>query len=61
MTGQIRNMDADIAASLAAHSVTLRNIVREMLFTTDMDRLLSKGMTVRAEAVAEHALPATTP
>jgi len=61
MAGQVRNVYADIAASLAAHGATLGNVVREALYTTNMDRFLSEGLPVRAEAYAGHALPASAP
>jgi enamine deaminase RidA (YjgF/YER057c/UK114 family) len=61
MAGQVRNVYADIIASLAAHAATLSHVVREALYTTDMERFLSLGAPVRAEIYAGHALPASAP
>ncbi len=61
MAGQVRNVYADIAKSLAAHGATLGNVVREAIVTTDLARFVDEGMVVRADAYRGHSLPASAP
>jgi 2-iminobutanoate/2-iminopropanoate deaminase len=61
MAAQVRNAYADVAASLAAHGVTMSHVVREALFTTDLPRFIAEGAAVRAQAYAGHSLPASAP
>lgn len=61
MAEQVKNVYADIAASLAAHGATMGHVVREALVTTDLARFVAEGMAARAQAYAGHALPASAP
>ena len=59
MEGQIENIYNDIIATLATYGGTLEHVVREVIYTTDMDAFLNAA-PVRKEFYRNYGLPATT-
>jgi 2-iminobutanoate/2-iminopropanoate deaminase len=59
MAGQLRNIYADIRKTLEAHGATFENIVKEVIYTIDMDALLESA-PIRSEFYEDFELPATS-
>ncbi len=59
MAAQIRNSYRDIEATLSAHGATFANVVKETVYTRDMDALV-KHAAVRADFYGKTSPPAAT-
>ncbi len=59
MAGQLRAVYANLRRTLAAHGADFGEVVRESIYTTDMDALL-KAADLRFEYYDRERLPATT-
>jgi enamine deaminase RidA (YjgF/YER057c/UK114 family) len=59
MAGQLRAAYANIQRTLAAHGATFNQVVKETIFTTDMDALL-KSSDLRFEYYGKERLPAVS-
>jgi 2-iminobutanoate/2-iminopropanoate deaminase len=59
MAGQVRAAYTNISRTLAAHGASFDEVVKETIFTTDMDALL-KASDVRFEFYDKERLPATS-
>jgi enamine deaminase RidA (YjgF/YER057c/UK114 family) len=59
MAGQIRAAYSNIRRTLAAHGADFEEVVKETIFTTDMDALL-KASDVRFEFYGKERLPAAS-
>lgn len=59
MAGQMRAAYSNIQRTLAAHGANFEEVVKETIFTTDMDALL-KASDLRFEYYARERLPTTS-
>jgi enamine deaminase RidA (YjgF/YER057c/UK114 family) len=59
MAAQLRNVYADIRRTLRAHEADLSNVIKEMIYVTDMDAFLAAN-AIRVESYAGLQLPAVT-
>ncbi|HMK84828.1 MAG TPA: RidA family protein [Steroidobacteraceae bacterium] len=59
MAGQLRAAYANISRTLAAHHSSFQQVVKETIYTTDMDGLL-KASDLRFEYYDKQRLPATS-
>jgi 2-iminobutanoate/2-iminopropanoate deaminase len=59
MAGQMRAAYSNIQRTLAAHGADFEEVVKETIFTTDMDALL-KSSDLRFEYYAKERLPTTS-
>jgi 2-iminobutanoate/2-iminopropanoate deaminase len=59
MAGQMRAAYSNIQRTLAAHGADFEEVVKETIFTTDMDALL-KASDLRFEYYAKERLPTTS-
>lgn len=60
MRGQTRRIYEDLQRILEAHGATFSDVIKESIFTTDMDRFKEEAMPVRAEFYQGHTLPASS-
>lgn len=60
MSGQTRRIYEDLQRILAFHGVTFSEVIKEAIFTTDIDRFKKEAMPVRAEFYQGHTLPASS-
>lgn len=60
MRGQTRRIYEDLQHILKAHNVTFSDVIKEAIFTTDMDRFTEEAMPIRAEFYQGHTLPASS-
>lgn len=60
MSGQTRRIYEDLQRILEAHGVTFSDVIKEAIFTTDVDRFKEEAMPVRAEFYQGHTLPASS-
>lgn len=56
---QVTNVYAELRAILAAHGATFDHVVKETVFTTDMEAMVGAAH-IRAEFLKGHAAPAAT-
>lgn len=59
MEGQVRNVYADLEKVLKAHGATFSNVVKETVYTVDMDALVAAAH-IRAEFLKGHSPFAAT-
>ena len=59
MAGQMRAAYSEIRRTLAAHGAGFEQVVKETIYTTDMDALL-KASDLRFEYYGKERLPATS-
>jgi len=60
MSGQTRHIYEDLQRILEAYGVTFNDVIKEAIFTTDVDRFREEAMPVRAEFYQGHTLPASS-
>ncbi|MDS3862432.1 RidA family protein [Thermosynechococcaceae cyanobacterium BACA0444] len=58
--GQTRRIYEDLQRILEVHGVTFSDVIKEAIFTTDIDRFKEEAMPVRAEFYQGHTLPASS-
>ncbi len=56
----MRNIYEDIRKTLEAHGATFDDVVKEAIFTLDMDRFNAEALPIRAEFYQGHSLPASS-
>lgn len=59
MAAQMRNAFDDIRQTLEAHGATFENVVKETIFTTDMDAAV-EASSIRSEFYGDYGPPAAT-
>lgn len=60
METQVRNIYEDIGKTLEAHGATFDNVLKEAIFTLDLDRFKIEAVPIRAEFYLGHSLPASS-
>ncbi|MBD2101672.1 RidA family protein [Leptolyngbya sp. FACHB-261] len=60
MRGQMSRIYEDLQRTLEAHGATFSDVVKEAIFTTDMDRFTEEAMPIRAKFYEGHTLPASS-
>ena len=60
MGEQTRRIYEDLQRILEAHGLTFSEVIKEAIFTTDIDRFREEAMPVRAEFYQNHTLPASS-
>lgn len=60
MSRQTRRIYEDLQRILEAHGATFSDVIKEAIFTTDIDRFKEEAMPVRAEFYQGHTLPASS-
>ncbi len=58
-TQQLRNVYSDILRTLHAHGATFEHVVKEVIYTTDMDALLA-ALPIRKDYYKRYGLPAAS-
>lgn len=60
MEAQIYNIYEDIRKTLEAHGATFDHVVKEAIFTLDLDKFKAQAVPIRAEFYRGHSLPASS-
>lgn len=60
MSGQTRRIYEDLQCILQAHSASFSDVIKEAIFTTDIDSFKEKAMPIRAQFYEGHSLPASS-
>lgn len=60
MSAQVRNIYIDIQQTLEAHGATFSDVIKEAIFTLDIDRFKAEAVPIRAEFYQSHSLPASS-
>lgn len=60
MQAQVQNIYEDISLSLDAFGLTFDNVVKEAIFSTDLERFKREGLGIRASFYEGKSLPASS-
>jgi 2-iminobutanoate/2-iminopropanoate deaminase len=58
--GQTRRIYEDLQHILEAHDATFSDVIKEAIFTTDIDTFKEEAIPIRAEFYQGHTLPASS-
>jgi len=60
MQSQVRNVYEDIYQTLKAFNLTFDHIIKEAIFSTDLERFIKEGLDIRASFYKGCSLPASS-
>jgi 2-iminobutanoate/2-iminopropanoate deaminase len=60
MPFQVRSIYEDIRSTLKAFDITFDNVIKEAIFSTDLERFKNEGLAIRASYYQGCSLPASS-